>query len=233
MKPLITIVILALAGCNAIPKPQRGGSASVSLGAANPIGQGASSSLGGSQDSHSTTAALQQPENPSGASSQAVNREESHQTVAPVAVVRVTETPQKDGSVVRVTEQFAPQVLTNTVKEHTNTVLGAAHKDEGREIAAKLSAMRPVQYLGFAALLGAAAMFHPIVRVAVGGGKSVQMALGGVGLLLVFGPSLLVGQEKLILVGGIIAAAAAWGLSRLGYKEGQSDALVTKPKPKE
>ena len=224
MNPFIIILVLALAGCNAVPKPQRGGSASVSLGAGNPIGLAASTSLGGGQDTPRTTAALQQPENPSAASSQAVNREESKQSVVPVPVVRVTETPQADGKVVRVTEQFAPQVLTSNIKENTSTVLGAAHKDEGREIAAKLSAMRPVQFAGIAALLAAAAMFHPIVRTAVGGGKSVQMAVGGVGLLLIFGPSLFVGQEKLILVGGVIFACAAWGLSRLGYKEGHADA---------
>ena len=205
-----------LSGCGMLSgvKPQRGG--------------GASAQLGGT--SAPTAVTIAQPENPSTASSQTVERQETRQTVVPVPVVKVTETPQLDGSVVRVTEQFSSQVVTSTTKEQTKSEIGAAQKDNAREVSAKLAAMRPVQFAGIAALALAVAMFHPVVRIALGGGKTLQMYVAGAGLVLIFGPSVVVGNENLLLIGTLVLGGAVWGLSRLSHKEGQLDALRG-PKP--
>lgn len=211
---LFTVLLLTGCGTSFAPKPQRGGTASVQLGGT----------------AAPTAVTIAQPENPGTASSQAVERQETRQTVVPVPVVKVTETPQPDGTVVRVTEQFAPQILTSTSKEQTKSEIGAAQKDTSREVSAKLAAMRPVQFAGIAALALAVAMFHPVVRIALGGGKTLQMYVAAAGLLLIFGPSVVVGNENLLLIGTLVLGGAVWGLSRLSHKEGQLDAL-REPKP--
>lgn len=89
---------------------------------------------------------------------------------------------------------------------------------------AKLESYAYVQYAGIVCLLAAAAMFHPLVRAAVGGGKSTQMAVAGVGVVLIFGPSLVVGHETALLLGCAGFLFYHYTTSRLSYKEGHVDA---------
>lgn len=207
------VLMLMLTGCGLMGtvKPQKGGTAATTLGGAAP-----------------TVATFSQPENPGTPATQQLTRDETRQQVVPVPVARVTETPQPDGTVVKVTEQYAPQILTSTTKEQSRTEVGAAQKDNARETAAKLAAMRPVQFAGIAALALACAMFHPVVRVALGGGKMLQVYVAAAGIILIFGPSLVAGNETLILIGAVVLGAAVWGINRLGHKEGQLDALARK-----
>jgi hypothetical protein len=167
---------------------------------------------------------LEPPDNPSTPSSQTVqdNREEKY--VFPQATERVTETKLADGTVTKVTEVIpAGSVKVFTKARTTNQQIGAAQKDTSREISAKLASFQPVQYVGIALLLVAAAMFHPVVRVAISGGKEIQMATAAVGLTLVFGPTLFVGNEKIILFAGIGSLFVIYALSRLSYYKGRAD----------
>lgn len=204
-----------LCGCTRNPPALRGGTATAHLG-------GISAHLGSQVN-------LAQPENPAATSAQTVERTETQQTTAPAPIAqRVTETPDvsKNGYVTRVTETFAPPpVLTHTVVEKTGTTLGAAHRDDSRTVAAKLASFRPVQLMGVGILLAAAAMFHPVVRKLAGAGKEFQLAAAGIGAAFVFGPAVVVGNEKLLLVVGLASLVFAWLLSRLGYKSGALDAL--------
>lgn len=142
-------------------------------------------------------------------------------------VETVTITPNGAQTVVR--EQFpAGTQKREIVEQGVKQDLGGTYEDVGRAITAKLGALKWVQYVGIALMLGAASMFHPIVRVAVGGGKQMQMAIGVIGLGLVFGPVLLVGNEKLLFIVGGLALAFLYLFSRLSYKEAQADSLKGK-----
>lgn len=204
------LAALILTGCGTGVRPQRGGESKVTLAGIPP-----------------TVATITQPENPGAASSQQVHRDETRQNVVSIPTVRVTETPQTDGTVVRVTEQFAPQVLTSTVKEHTATTLGAAQKDEAREIGAKLASFRFVQYAGIAVLLlGAFGYAHPVGRALIGG-KDTALIVGLVGVGMVAGPFILVQYANYLWL-LLLVAAAYWFLSRMKYQHGQLDALKEK-----
>jgi hypothetical protein len=113
--------------------------------------------------------------------------------------------------------------LEETTHEKAVATVGAAQADTSREISAKLASFRPVQFAGVGFLLFAASLFNPWLRAAVGGGKSVQMALAVFGVVLIFAPALLVGRETLVLVLGCVAIGAWWLNSRASYHEGRGD----------
>lgn len=168
--------------------------------------------------------ALNAPDNPSTPSSQVTKDVKEEKFVFVQPTERVTETKLADGSVTRLTEV----IPAGTVKVTSSTrdvaqQIGAAQKDTSREVTAKLASFKPVQYVGIALLLVAAAMFHPVVRAAVSGGKEVQMAAAAVGLTLVFGPAMFVGNERIILFAGIGGLFVIYALSRLGYYKGKAD----------
>jgi len=218
------LLLAALCGCSLIPPAQRGGRARVELGhQTTPPGLSLAPSV----------AEITPPDNPAAQSTQALERQETRQTIAPaLPTVKITETPQPDGRVVRVTEQYAPPaVLTHTVAERSQTALGPAQKDTARTTAATLAAMRPVQLGGLVFLAAALACLHPAVRVALGGGKTLPALAAALGLALVFGPQLFAGRETLVLLLAVAGLLAAWLLSRLSYKEAQADALKTSSPP--
>jgi hypothetical protein len=208
--------MFALSGCalfQSAPKPQKGGSATVTRPSATAP----------------ASVTITQPENPTGSSKQETKEQEATTYIFPQATEVVTETKQVDGSSIVVTEKIpagTKKIVTSSrdVKQE----IGAAQKDDSREITAKLASFKPVQYVGIALLLVAAAMFHPLVRGAIGGGKEIQMATAGIGVALIFGPSLFVGNERLILLGGLAALLITYGLSRLAYYKGKHDVVVSK-----
>jgi hypothetical protein len=170
-------------------------------------------------------ATLAQPENPQASSGQNVSYERETVVTVPTASEVRTETVRPDGSRVVVTETFpAGTQKRESVKQGVQQTVGGSWKDTAREIAAKLGSYKGVQIAGVVALLLAAAMFHPVVRTAVGGGKSTQVAVAVVGLILVFGPSLIVGHETLLLIGGGVFLGWHWLTSRSSYLEGKVDA---------
>lgn len=203
----LAAVCALLAGCAFWSPPLKGGGATVSAGG-------------------SSLATIQQPDNPATVSKQEVRQAEIETYVFPVETVKVTETKTVD-AVVTVTEKIpAGTKKVVEIKKDTVQEIGPSQKDDSREITAKLASFKPVQFVGIALLLAAAAMLHPAVRTVVGGGKEIQMAAAGVGIVLIFGPSLFVGNERLILIGGLAALLIAYGLSRLGYYKGKHDATT-------
>jgi len=169
-------------------------------------------------------ATITQPENPAASSRQQVEATEEIVYVFPQATEVVTTVTEPSGAVVSTVEKIpAGTRKVASTKQKTEQLLGGAQKDDSREISAKLASMKPVQIAGVLLMLAAAAMFHPAVRVAVGAGKEMQMAVAAVGAALVFAPMLLVGNEKLILVGGLALLVAVFGLTRLSYYKAKAD----------
>jgi hypothetical protein len=226
----VLLLLSGLLGCQRIPPATPGGSSSTRLGG---VTDQAARSAGGSQ----TSATLAQSSDPAAVSQQTVERQEALQEAAPLPSVRVTETPTPAG-IVRVTEQFGPPtILTHTVAEKTATTLGTAHRDESRAITARLASFRPMQFVGVAFLALALVSLHPVARAVIGGGKTIPTLAAALGLVLIFGPSLFVGRETLVLCLAVAGLGVAYLLVRLSHKEGlvdaaRSSASVSAPRPR-
>lgn len=231
-KPLKTIFLVAttlvLAGCDVTtPKPQKGGMATVAPGTPVPAplsqneAKGYISVPSGTENPVMT---ITQPENPKGSSTQEMKHEAVETLEISVDTVNKTVTEYPDGRKVTV-EQPVPagSKVVKHVSTETKQELGGSWYDNAKEIAAKMVSFRPVQYIGIAILLGALAMFHPAVRIAVGGGKEIQAIAGLVGLGLVFGPAIVVGNEKLILAIGVTLLIGGYLLARATYYKGKVD----------
>ena len=175
-----------------------------------------------------TRTELTQPSNPSEKATNSTARKETAEEPVPLVSSRITETKQPDGSVTTVKEEFAPVTRKNVVETSSQTSVGGAHKDESLEIMAKISAMRPIQFVGVAFMAAAAGiMFYAPLRILVGGGKQLPIVMGAIGLLLVFAPQIIPGNEKLILIGSFVALLIYWLSIRLTRKEAEADAAKT------
>lgn len=206
---LIFLCVL-LSGCSSgVLRPLKGGAAKI-----EPVGNLAAD----------VSLQLDAPDNPSTPSSQVTKDVKEERTIFAQPTERVTETKLADGTVTKLVESIpAGTVRVVSSARDVSQQIGAAQKDTSREISAKLASFKPVQYVGIILLVAAAAMFHPVVRAAVSGGKETQMATAAVGLTLVFGPSMFVGNERLILILGVGGLFAVYALSRLGYYKGKAD----------
>lgn len=147
------------------------------------------------------------------------------------AQIKQSQNPQEPSTQVyeRVTESVSnsPNVIRST--ERVETRIGAAQKDTAREIGAKLSALRPVVWVGVLLfVLGAASAVYPPLKVLTGGSLTTSIVIAGVGLALIVLPSLIVGNEILILIGGVSVAVVYWFAHRHGSLKGALEAL--KPK---
>jgi len=112
--------------------------------------------------------------------------------------------------------------------EEVHTKIGAAQKDTAREVAAKLSSLKGIVWLGVLVFLfGVFSAFNPYLKAVVGS-VTTSAAIAVAGLLLVVLPTLIVGNEILIL-GGTLGAAALWFLAhRHGHLRGQVTELLKK-----
>jgi len=109
--------------------------------------------------------------------------------------------------------------------EEINTVLGAAQKDTGREVAAKLSSLRGVSWIGVLVFLfGAASFVYPPLKLLVGASVTTSAVITLAGLALIVLPTLIVGNELLILGACIGAAVLYWFANRHGKLRGFVDA---------
>jgi hypothetical protein len=101
------------------------------------------------------------------------------------------------------------------------TELGAAQKDTAREIGAKLASLRGIIWVGVVLFLfGLASMFYPPLRLIIGSVTTSAAILAG-GLALIILPTLIVGNELLIL-GAVGASVGLWFLAhRHGQLKGQ------------
>lgn len=207
-------LLIILAGCT-VSRPQKGGGATV--GWLNPESA--------QNRTETPLASIQQPDNPNTSSGQESNYEKQEEIVlAEAATETVTTTEPTGKTVVIVRELPAGSIIRSGTSTSVKQVIGGSWKDTAREISAKLSSYKGVQFLGAGFLLISAACLHPVVRTILGGGKQLPMALAAIGVILVFGPSLVVGNEKVFVIGGIITAAFTYLLIRLSHKEGKEDA---------
>jgi len=102
------------------------------------------------------------------------------------------------------------------------TELGAAQKDTARELSAKLASLKGIVWVGVVMFLfGLASLFYPPLKLIIGSvTTSVAILVGGIALMIL--PSLIVGNELLIL-GGVAAAVGVWFFA---HRHGQLRGLV-------
>lgn len=115
-----------------------------------------------------------------------------------------------------------------TTTEEVHTKIGAAQKDVAREMAAKLGAMRPVMWVGILLFLfGAASLVYPPLKLIVAS-TTTSLVLTASGLAMIVLPSLVVGNEVLIMAVGLGAAGLYWFSHRHGKLQGVVDQLKGK-----
>ena len=115
----------------------------------------------------------------------------------------------------------APTPVTEREETRARTELGAAQRDNARELGAKLASLRGITWVGLALFVfGLASLVWPPLQAVIGSvTTSAAIVLGGLALLIL--PTLIVGNELLIL-GGVAITAGAWFLAhRHGQLRGQ------------
>ena len=121
----------------------------------------------------------------------------------------------------------APMAVTEHEESRAMTELGAAQKDTARELSAKLASLKGIVWVGVVMFLfGLASIFYPPLQAIIGSvTTSVAILVGGIALMVL--PSLIVGNELLIL-GGVGAAVGVWFFAhRHGQLRGLVDASKT------
>lgn len=117
----------------------------------------------------------------------------------------------------------APMPVTEREETRARTELGAAQKDTAREVGAKLASLSGVVWVGLGlAVFGLASLVWPPLKAVVGSvTTSVAIMAGGVCLVVL--PSLIVGNELLIL-GMVALAVGGWFLA---HRHGELRGVVT------
>lgn len=121
------------------------------------------------------------------------------QSASTSGVLRQSENPKQESKQVY-------KRTDGTVTETVETTIGAAQKDVAREMAAKLGSLKGIVWLGVLVfLVGAASFAWPPLKVIVGSvTTSAIITLAGLSLIVL--PTLIVGNEILILcvaLGGV------------------------------
>jgi hypothetical protein len=139
--------------------------------------------------------------------------EESHVTATDIGVT-VTN--------VQAVVVSAPMPVVEREETRANTELGAAQKDTARELGAKLASLKGIVWVGVVLFLfGLATLFYPPLQAIIGSvTTSVAILVGGIALMVL--PSLIVGNELLILC-GVGAAVVVWFFA---HRHGQLRGLV-------
>ncbi len=214
---LIPIAALLVAGC-ASTRPLHPGTARIRSAAPSSGAQ--------------FTSELKQPENP--AQSAAQNFERTTETELPLPagtkieesiITRDERRPEAPRVVTEKTIVLRePTVQKTRTIEKAGTTIGAAQKDTARELGAKLSSLKGIVWVGVAMFLfGLATLAYPPLRAIIGSvTTSLAIMAGGVALMIL--PTLIVGNELLIL-GGVAVAVGGWFLAhRHGQLRGFIDA---------
>ena len=116
----------------------------------------------------------------------------------------------------------APMAVGEHEETRAKTELGAAQKDTARELSAKLASLKGIVWVGVALFLfGLATLFYPPLKLLVGSVTTSAAIVAG-GLALIILPTLIVGNELLILAG----VASAVGLWFFAHRHGQLRGLV-------
>src|ERR1035437_1015994 len=105
---------------------------------------------------------------------------------------------------------------------HAATELGAAQKDTARELGAKLSSLKGIVWVGVGLFVfGLGSLVYPPLKLIIGSvTTSAALMLGGIALMVL--PTLIVGNELLIL-GGVALAVGGWFLA---HRHGQLRGMV-------
>lgn len=118
----------------------------------------------------------------------------------------------------------APMFVVEREETRAKTELGAAQKDTAREIGAKLASLKGIVWVGVALFVfGLASIFYPPLKLLIGSvTTSAAIAIGGLALMVL--PTLIVGNE-LLIIGGVGVAVGGWFLAhRHGRLRGFVDA---------
>lgn len=119
------------------------------------------------------------------------------------------------------TQKFERITEGNKVTERIDTKIGAAQKDVAREMGAKLASLKSVVWVGLLIFIaGAASLVWPPLKVIVGSTTTSAIAIAA-GVALMALPSLIVGNEILILCVGGGAVLLYWFSHRHGKLRGQ------------
>ena len=120
----------------------------------------------------------------------------------------------------------APMPVIEREEIRARTELGAAQKDTARDLAAKLSSLKGIVWVGVGLFIfGLASLVYPPLKVIVASvTTSAALMLGGVALIVL--PTMVVGNELLIL-GGVGLGVGAWFLAhRHGQLKGSLESQV-------
>ena len=122
----------------------------------------------------------------------------------------------------------APMPVIEREETHSRTELGAAQKDTARELGAKLSSLKGIVWVGVGLFVfGLASLVYPPLKVVIGSvTTSAALVLGGLALMVL--PTLVVGNELLIL-GVVGLTVGGWFLAhRHGQLKGEVSSLKSK-----
>ena len=116
----------------------------------------------------------------------------------------------------------APMPVVEREETRARTELGAAQKDTAREIGAKLASLKGIVWIGMGLFVfGLGSLAWPPLKLLIGSvTTSAALMLGGVALMVL--PSLVVGNELLIL-GGVAVAVGGWCLA---HRHGELRGMV-------
>jgi hypothetical protein len=209
----LILLVLPLSGCVGTSRPLKGGKATtVTKPAARAIEQ-----------------TVVQSENPAQVSRQDQETVKTRSYTVPAGsrieekkVVMVEAGPPETN--VQAVVVSAPMPVIEREETRAKTELGAAQKDVAREMGVKLANLKSIVWVGLGLFLfGLASLVYPPLKLVIGSvTTSATMAAGGLALIVL--PTLIVGNELLIL-GGVGVAVGGWFLAhRHGRLQGFVDA---------
>ncbi|MEI8292106.1 MAG: hypothetical protein WCH99_21765 [Verrucomicrobiota bacterium] len=209
MKKLLLIIpVLALAGCTIAPL--KGGRATTL-----------------SKPTQGIEQTVVQSDNPAAVSKQDQEtvRTKSYTVPAGSKLVETRVSADTSGAPVTNAQTMiisAPMPVTEHEETRAKSELGAAQKDSARELSAKLASLKGIVWVGVIVFLfGMASMFYPPLKAIIGSiTTSAAITVGGLALIVL--PTVIVGNELLIMCG----VAAAVGLWFLAHRHGQLRGLV-------
>jgi hypothetical protein len=115
----------------------------------------------------------------------------------------------------------APMPVVEREETRARIELGAAQKDTARELGARLASLKGIVWVGVGLFVfGLASLVWPPLKAVIGSvTTSAALVLGGLALMVL--PSLIVGNE-LLMLGGVAVAVGGWFLAhRHGQLRGQ------------
>jgi hypothetical protein len=125
----------------------------------------------------------------------------------------------------------APLPVTEREELRAQSELGAAQKDTARDLAAKLSSLKGIVWVGLALFVfGLASLAWPPLKLIIGSVTTSAAIMAG-GLALMILPTLIVGNELLIL-GAVAVVVGCWFLAhRHGHLHGLVSSQSLPPSP--